>query len=114
MCLINNNLCVLSLFAQFACLIIGLAMLVLMPYLQYTPKAALGAIVIQGCIKLVNFREGRSLFRTAKRDCITFWIVVGVTLLLGVQAALLARPLLSCSSRPLLILSPVIPPLLLL
>lgn len=78
-----------------AAVMIGVAMLVLIPFLQFTPKAALAAIVIQACVGLVDFGEGITLWHTAKRDCVVFWIVMLATLLLGVDAALMIGILLS-------------------
>lgn len=70
--------------------VVAIALLVLMPALKFTPKAALAAIVIIACVKLVNFKEGLFLYRVARRDSVTFTLTVIITLVLGVQAALIA------------------------
>lgn len=78
--------------SQFASLIaaltVGTALLFFTQFLQYTPKAALAAIVIEAIVGLVKLRKLRAYYYMNQNDFFVFLISFSATLLLGVEPAL--------------------------
>jgi MFS superfamily sulfate permease-like transporter len=74
--------------AMFAAMLVGAALLMLTPVLQYIPKLALSAIVLIAILKLIKLHEAIFLWHVKRRDFLVFASVVFITVFLGVEAAL--------------------------
>ena len=69
-------------------MLVGSALLMLTPVLQYIPKLSLAAIVLIAILKLIKLREALFLWHVKRRDFFVFSSVVLITVFLGVEAAL--------------------------
>ena len=74
--------------ALFAAVLVGMALLMLTPVLQYIPKLSLAAIVLIAILKLIKLREAMFLWHVKRRDFFVYASVVLITVFLGVEAAL--------------------------
>ena len=74
--------------ALFAAMLVGAALLMLTPVLQFIPKLSLAAIVLIAIIKLIKFREALFLWHVKRRDFFVYASVVLITVFLGVETAL--------------------------
>ena len=74
--------------ALFAAVLVGMALLMLTPVLQYIPKLSLAAIVLIAILKLIKLREAMFLWHVKRRDFFVYASVVFITVFLGVEAAL--------------------------
>jgi MFS superfamily sulfate permease-like transporter len=74
--------------ALFAAVLVGMALLMLTPVLQFIPKLSLAAIVLIAILKLIKLREALFLWHVKRRDFLVFASVVFITVFLGVEAAL--------------------------
>ena len=65
------------------------SLLCLTPILQYIPKLALASIVLIAIVKLIKLHEAQFLWSVKRRDFFVFASVVGITVFLGVELALI-------------------------
>lgn len=78
-----------------AALLLGITLLFFTPLFYFLPKAVLAAIIMMAVVSLVDVGEMRYLWRTDRRDFLTFAITFGTTLLLGIQLGILVGVVLS-------------------
>jgi SulP family sulfate permease len=79
----------------FAAIVISLTLLFLTPLFYYLPNAILASIIIVAVKGLINFNEAKSLWKTDKRDFLTFMVTFIATLTLGIQNGVFTGILLS-------------------
>jgi SulP family sulfate permease len=78
-----------------AALLLGATLLFFTPLFYFLPKAVLAAIIMMAVVSLVDVGEMRYLWRTDRRDFLTFAVTFGATLLLGIQLGILVGVVLS-------------------
>jgi len=74
----------------FTAIGIGVAALTLTPLLYFLPNATLAATIIVAVLSLVNLKVIRDVYRYSRRDFAAMALTVGVTLVAGVEAGVIA------------------------
>ncbi len=78
-----------------AAALLTLILLFFTPLFYFLPKAVLGAIIMMAVVSLVDLEEMRYLWRTDRRDFLTFAATFTATLLLGIQVGIAVGVVLS-------------------
>lgn len=74
----------------FTAIGIGLAALTLTPLLYFLPNATLAATIIVAVLSLVNIKAILDVWRYSKRDFAAMMLTIGMTLVAGVEAGVVA------------------------
>lgn len=74
----------------FTAIGIGVAALTLTPLLYFLPNATLAATIIVAVLSLVNLKVIRDVYRYSRRDFAAMALTIGVTLVAGVEAGVMA------------------------
>eukprot|EP00298_Acanthocystis_sp_HF-20_P003065 c13444_g1_i1.p1 GENE.c13444_g1_i1~~c13444_g1_i1.p1 ORF type:complete len:751 (+),score=286.65 c13444_g1_i1:166-2418(+) len=88
-----------SLANVFSAFIVFLCLQVLTGILQYLPRFALGAIVLDSVTRLIDLHKPKILWKTDKRDFLVFLVTFTLVLFVGIQDGLIVGILLGWASN---------------
>lgn len=77
--------------------VVALVLLFFTPYLYYTPKAVLAAIILLSVVSLFDFKELKRLWRVHREDAWMLIVTFFMTLILGIEYGVMIGVLLSIS-----------------